>query len=129
MDLKKANSLLTVISYQPDINKMYLFAKDSYETKYWFLINKQESTGLKHFNDSKAFIEYSNHMDNIYNKIKEYNPNKKRKMLIVFVDMIVDMFSNKKRNRIATELFIRGRKLNIFLAFYYTVLFCCAKMY
>ena len=70
MDLKKANSLLTVISYQPDINKMYLFAKDSYETKYWFLINKQESTGLKHFNDSKAFIEYSNHMDNIYNKIK-----------------------------------------------------------
>ena len=56
-------------------------------------------------------------MDHIYNNIEEYNPNKKRKILIVFYDMIVDMLSNKKLNPVITELYIRGRKLNIFLIF------------
>ena len=60
------------------------------------LINKNESTGLKHLNDSKAFIEYSNNMDDIYKSIEEYNPNKKRKILIAFHDMIADMLINKK---------------------------------
>ena len=55
-------------------------------------------------------------MDDIYKNIAECNPNKKRK-LIVFHDMIIDMFSNKKLNLIVTELFIRGRKLNISLVF------------
>ena len=56
-------------------------------------------------------------MDDIYNNIEEYNPNKKTKILIVFDDMIVDMSSNKKLNIIVTELLIRGRKLNISLVF------------
>ena len=56
-------------------------------------------------------------MDDIYKNIEEYNPNKKRKILIVFDDMIADMLSNKKLNPIVTELFIRGRKLKISLAF------------
>ena len=56
-------------------------------------------------------------MDDIYKNIEEYNPNKKRKIFIVFDDMIADMVSNKKLNPIVTELFIRGRKLNISLAF------------
>ena len=56
-------------------------------------------------------------MDDIYKNIEEYNLNKKRKILIAFDDMIVDMFSNKKLNSIGTELFIRGRKLNIALVF------------
>ena len=60
------------------------------------LINKSESTGLKHLNDFKAFIEYSNDMDDIYKSIEEYNPNKKRKILIAFHDMIADMLINKK---------------------------------
>ena len=59
---------------------MYLYAKDPYETKYQLLINKRESTGLKYLNDSKAFIEYSNNMDDIYKNIEEYNPNEKRKI-------------------------------------------------
>ena len=54
-------------------------------------------------------------MDNIYKKIEEYNPNKKRAILVVFDDMITDMLSNKKPNPIVTELFFRGRKLNISL--------------
>ena len=71
----------------------------------------------KHFNGSKAFVEYSNNMDDIYKNIEEYNPNKKREILIIFNDMIADMLSNKKLNPIVTELFIRDRKLSIFLAF------------
>ena len=113
----KTNSLCNLINQQPDIDKIYLYAKDPYETKYQFLINKPESTGLNHFNDSKAFIEYSNDMDNIYKNIEEYNPNKKRKILIVFDDMVADMVSNKKLNPRETELFIRGRKLNISYVF------------
>ena len=63
--------------------------------------------------NSKAFIEYSNDMDDVYKNIEEYNPNKKRKILIVFDDMIADMVCNKKLNPIVTQLVIRGRKLNI----------------
>ena len=67
--------------------------------------------------DPKAFIEYSNDMRNVYKNIDDYNPNKKNRMLIVFDDMIADMIQNKKLNSIVTELFIRGRKLNISLVF------------
>ena len=56
-------------------------------------------------------------MDDIYKNIEEYNPNKKRKILIVFDDMIADMHSNKNLNPLVTELFIRGRGLNISIAF------------
>ena len=113
----KTNALLNLINNQPDIDKIYLYAKDPYEAKYQFLINKRESTGLKHFNDPKAFIEYSNDMQDVYKNIDEYNPDKENKILIVFDDMIADMINNKKLNSIVTELFIRGRKLNISLVF------------
>ena len=94
-----------------------MHAKDPYEAKYQFLIYKRENTALKHFNDSKAFIEYSNDMQDVYKNIDEYNPDKENKILIVFDDMIADMIHNKKLNSIVTELFIRGRKLNISLVF------------
>ena len=68
-------------------------------------------------------------MDDIYKNIKEYNPNKKRRILIVFDDMITDMRRNKKLNPIVTELFIRGRKLNISIVFFYTILFRCSQKY
>ena len=106
-----------MINNQPDIDKIYLYAKDPYEIKYQLLIKKRESTGLKHFNDPKAFIEYSNDMEDAYKNIDEYNIDKKRKILIVFDDMIADMINNKKLNSVVTELFIRGRKLNISLVF------------
>ena len=63
---------------------MYLYATDPYEAKYQLLINKCKNTGLKHFNDSKAFIEYSNGTDNIYKNIEEYNPNKKMQNIDCF---------------------------------------------
>ena len=70
-----------------------------------------------HFNCSKAFFEYSNDLNNIYKNIEEYNPNKKRKILVSFDDMMADMFSNKTFNPIVNELFIRGKKLNVYLVF------------
>ena len=62
-------------------------------------------------------IKYSNNKDDISKNIKDYNPNKRQKILIVFDDKIVDMLSNKKLNPAVTELFIRGRKLEVFLVF------------
>ena len=81
------------------------------------MINKREKVGIDHFNDPKTFIEYSNDMQNIYNSLEEYNPRKKSKVLIVLDDMIADMINNKKLNPVVTELFIRGRKLNISIVF------------
>ena len=106
---------------------MYLYAKDTYKAKYKFFIYKRKITGLKHSNDSKAFIEYSNHIGDIYNNIEEYNPNKKRKILIVFDYMVADMLSNEKPNPIVTELSIRVRKWNISLVFITKFCFSVSK--
>ena len=113
----KTNALLNLIKEQDDIDKIYLYAKDLSEPKYEFLIKKCEDAGTKHFNDSNAFIECSNTMDDVYENIDDYNPNRKRKILIVFDDMIADIMSNKKFQAIIKELFIRCRKLNISLVF------------
>ena len=94
-----------------------MYAKDPYEDKYQFLMNKRESIGLKHFNDPKAFIEYSTDLHDVYKNINDYNPDKENKILIVFDDMTADMINNKNLNSIVTELFIRGRKLSISLVF------------
>ena len=66
-------------------------------------------------------------MDDIKENTEKYNPNKERKILIIFNDMITDMLSNKKLQKIITELLIRGRKLIIYPVFVYTILFCCTK--
>ena len=92
-------------------------------------LKKRKRTGLKHFNDSKAFIEYSNDMDDTSEDIEEKNPNKKRKILIIFDDMIAFMLSKKKLNRIVTEIFMRGRKLRTGLLFSSrNLIFLCQKL-
>ena len=114
----KSNVLLSLIENQPDIDKTYLYAKDPCEAKYQHLINKRDSVGINDFNNPKAFIKYSNDIHEVYKNIDEYNPNnKENKILIVFDNMIADMIHNKKLDSIVTELFIRGRKLNISLVF------------
>ena len=112
----KTNLLLNLIENQPDIDKIYLYAKDPYEVNYQYLINKREGVGINHFIDPKAFIEYLNDM-HVYKNIHDYNPDKENKISIVFDDMIADMINNKKLNSIVTELLIRGRKPNIYLVF------------
>ena len=113
----KRNTLLNLINNQPDMDKIYLYAKDSYEKKYQYLINKRGKVALDHFDDPKAFMEYSNDTQDVYKNIEDCNLGKKLKVLIVFNDMIADMINNKKLNPIVTELFIRGRKLNISIVF------------
>ena len=71
--------------------------------------------GINHFNNPKVFIEYSNDMSDVYKNINYYNSDRENKVLIVFDDMVADMIHNKKLDSIVTELFIRGRKLNISL--------------
>ena len=113
----KTNTLLNLINEQRDIDKIYLYAKDLSEPKYEYLIKNRENAGIKHLNDSKAFIECSNTMDDVYENISDDNLSRKIKVLIIFDDMIVDIMSNKKFQAIIKELFIRCRKLNISLVF------------
>ena len=113
----KTNALLNLIKEQDDIDKIYLYAKDLSESKYEFLIKNCENFRIKYCNDSNAFIDYSNTMDGVYQNIDDYNPSRKRKILIVFDDMIADIMSNKKFKGMIKELFIRCRKVNISLVF------------
>ena len=69
----KTNALLNLINKQPDIDKIYFYVKYPYESKYQFLINERESIGLKHFNDPKAFNEYSNDMQDVYKNTDKHN--------------------------------------------------------
>ena len=75
----KTNTLLNLINEQEDVDKIYLYAKDLSEHKYEFLIKNHENAGIKHLNDSNAFIECSDAMDDVYENIDEYNPNRQRK--------------------------------------------------
>ena len=81
------------------------------------MIKTREDAGIKNLYDPSAFIEYSNNMDDVYNNIDDYNLKRKRKILIMFDDMIADIMTNKKIQAIIKELFIRCRKLNISLVF------------
>ena len=77
------------------------------------MIKKRKDAGIKHFNDPNIFIKCSNTMDDVYENINDYNSSRKRKILIIFDDMIADIMTNKRFQAIIKELFIRCRKLNI----------------
>ena len=86
-----------------------MYVKDLSELKYEFFIKKGENVGIDHFNDPNISIECSNTMDDFYENIDDYNPSRKRKILIVFNDMIADIMSNKRFQAIVKDLFIRCR--------------------
>ena len=117
LDKEKTSTLLNITKEQDDTDKIYLYAKDLSEPKYEFLIKIRKNAGTKHLNDSNAFIKCSNTMNDVYQNIDDYNPNRKRKILVVFDDMIPDIMSNKKFQAIVEEFFIKYRKLNISLVF------------
>ena len=75
----KTKTLLNLINEQRDIDKIYLYAKDLSEFKYEHLIKNRENAGIKRLNDPKAFIDCSNTMDDVYENIEDYNPNRKKK--------------------------------------------------
>ena len=114
---EKTNAQLNLINEKDDIDKIYLYAIDLSEPKYEYLIKKRKNTGINHLNDPNAFIECFNTMDDLYKNINDYNSNRKRKILIVFDDMIADIMDNKQFEAMIMELFIRCRKLNISLVF------------
>ena len=99
--------------WRPDFDKIYLYAKDRYKAKHQYLLNKREKLGLNHYDDPKSLIEYQNDMQDVYKNIEEYNLWKKRKVLILFDDMIPDMINNKKLHPLVIELFIKDRKFNV----------------
>ena len=81
------------------------------------MIKKHGDAGIRYVNNPNAFIECSNMMDDVYENIDNYNLSRKRKILIVFDDMIADIMANKQFQAIIKELFIRCRKLNVSLVF------------
>ena len=99
-----------------------MYVKDLSETKYEFLIKKREDARTKHLNDLSAFIECSNTMDDIYENIDDYNPSRKRKVLLVLDDMIADIMINKKFQDI-----IKEQRIEYFTCVYHSVLFFCSK--
>ena len=113
----KTNTLLHLIDKFHPIDNIYLYAKDTDEDKYQYLINKREQAGIKNLNDSHAFIEYSSDMNDVLEDINNYNKKRDKKVLIIFDDMIADIMRSKKFKAIVKELFIRCRKLNISIVF------------
>ena len=114
----KINVLLNLIEHQrPDIDKIYLYFKDPFESKYQLLINRRKEVGIENLKNPKAFIHYSQTIDDVNENLEHYNPPKKRRVLVVFDDIIANVKSNKTLSPIVAELFLRGRKLNISLVF------------
>ena len=122
----KNNDLLNSIQKDPNIiDKIYLYAKDLEEPKYQLLINKKEKGGINFNNDPTAFIEHSNTMDDILSNIENYNKKRRRKVLIIFDDMISHVMSDKKSQQILKDLSIRCRKY--VALFFNTIVFFSTK--
>ena len=117
LGLGKSNALLNLIKNQgPYVDKSFLYFKDALESKYQLLINRREKLWIKYENNPKAIIDHSliidlQTIDDIYENLEEYNPTKKRKVLIVFDDMIADM------EAIVTEFYMKGRKFKVSVVF------------
>ena len=105
-----------------------MYERDLNKPKYEILIKKRKDAGIKHLNDQNAFIECSYTMNDVYENINDYYLNRKRKILILFDDMIADIMTNKKFQAIIKDLFIRCRKLNISLVFITQSFFLSQKM-
>ena len=112
---------------RPNIDNIYLHVKDPFKSKYELLIKGTEKVGTKNFKNPKTFFDYSQTIEGVCKNLGGYNPTKKRRMSIVFDDMIIDMKSNKKLCPRAIELFLRGRKLNILLVFILQLFFKAPK--
>ena len=127
----KTKTLLNLIKeqdYHDVIDKIYLYAEDLSEPKYEYLIRKREGAKIKKVNSPNAFIVCSNMMDDVYEDIDSYNPERNKRVLIVFDDMIADIMSNKKFQAIIKELFIRCRKLIYHLFLSCNLIFLFQKM-
>ena len=125
----KTNVLLNLIKHQrPDIDKIYLYVKDPFESKYQLLINGREKVGIKNLEKPNAAFDYSQAIGDVYEKLENYNPVKKRRVLIVFDDMIADMESNKKLSPIVTYMFLRKENSILHLFLYHSLILKCLNL-
>ena len=109
-----------VLHQLSDVDKIYLYVKNPFESKYQLLINGREKVEIKHEKNPKVFIDYSQIIDDVSVNLKDYNPTIKRKVLIVVnLHMIADMEANKNLSPIVTELFIRDKKNSTFYLLLY----------
>ena len=93
----KSNALQNLIKNQrSDIDKSCLYVKNPFQSKYQLLINGREKVRIETLKNTKAFIDYSQTVDDVHENLEDYNPTKKRRQLIVFRDMIANIESNKK---------------------------------
>ena len=110
----KTNYLLNSIQKENNVvDKIYLYAKDLEEPKCKLLIDKKEKALITLNNDPTDFIEYPNSMDDIWSDIEDYNKKRKKKILIIFDDMISHVMPDRRAQQILKDLFIRCRKLYI----------------
>ena len=124
----KTNELLNLKKHQqPDIDKIYLYVKEPYESKCQLLINWREKVGIKTLKNSKEFTDYSQIIDYVYENLEDHNPTKKRKVLIVFDDIIVGMESNEKIKPYSHGIVFKRKKAHYFACFYITILFKSPK--
>ena len=102
--------LLSLIKHQQlDIDKIYIYIKGPFKSKYQFLVNGWEKVGTESLRNPKAFIDYSQ-IVNVYENLEDYNQKKKRRVLNVADDMIGEKESNKRLSPIVNELLLRGGK-------------------
>ena len=108
-----------------EIDKIYLHVKDPFESKYQFLINEREKLGIKTLKNPKVqkHLLTINKIADVYENLEDYNPIKKRWLLIAFDDRTVDIESNNKLNPIVTELFLIGKKTYHYTGYYVAILF------
>ena len=120
----KTNVLLNLMeNQQQDLDKIYLYVKDQFESKYQLLIIGREKVGIKKLKHPKSFAGYSQTIAYVYENLENYIPAKKRDVLIVFDDMIADMEANKKLSPICYLIVFKRNKTQHFTCFYITILF------
>ena len=91
------------------------------------MIKKGKKAGIKHLNDPNAFMEFSNIMDDVYENINDYNLSRKKKILIVFDEMIADMMTNLKTSAHNQRIVYSMQKIKYFTCVYHTTLLSCSK--
>ena len=125
----KTNTLINLINEQKDIDQIYLYARELGEPKYEYFIKNRKDAEIKHVNNPNAFIEYSNTMHDVYDNIDDYNSNRRRKILIILDEMIVDIMKNKNILCHNQRIVYQMQKTKYFTCFYYSVLFFCSKRF
>ena len=120
----KTNALLNLRKHQqPDIDKIYLYIKDLFNSRYQLLINGREKAGIKKLKNPNAFIGYSQTIDDVYEHLENYNPSKEGKLLTVFYDIIADMEASRKLSPIVNYVVSKRKKTQYFHCFYIAILF------